>query len=351
MLFLLRNIRRKLLTNNKVTTYLLYAVGEIILVMIGILLAVQIDEWNEGIQTEKRIENILKEIQVDLSTDIEFAIEVLAWYNRKDSLIRLALAGELSYDDYKNDHSRNSIRYLTFGADHFKIHDNGYKKLMAHSDNLDVKYQNLLSLLNEMYVYQKYEVDKFDERMDVLTDEFYDNASRNIPNFHSIRLPEVDDELINYFLHDPYYKNELLNYQNSAIRSYSLWIINFSRSAQDAYIMIRQLLADTTLLPIFIPQNRIVPSQESIDTFRGTYIIGENSLNMETFPLYIESNEDQLYTFFGNRDNKRRTGFINENLLDAGLGYRISLDTVSPSSTVVLDFRSTVLDAKFYKIE
>ena len=47
MLFLLRQIRRKLLTENKVTTYLLYAVGEIILVMIGILLAVQIDDWNE----------------------------------------------------------------------------------------------------------------------------------------------------------------------------------------------------------------------------------------------------------------------------------------------------------------
>lgn len=55
MLFLLRKIRRKLMQENKFTTYLLYAVGEIVLVMIGILLAVQIGEWNDG-QLEKKEE-------------------------------------------------------------------------------------------------------------------------------------------------------------------------------------------------------------------------------------------------------------------------------------------------------
>lgn len=46
MLFLLRKIRRKLMEKNKFTTYLLYAFGEIVLVVIGILLALQINVWN-----------------------------------------------------------------------------------------------------------------------------------------------------------------------------------------------------------------------------------------------------------------------------------------------------------------
>lgn len=47
MLFLLRKIRNQMLQKNKVTTYLLYAIGEIVLVVAGILIALQIDTWRE----------------------------------------------------------------------------------------------------------------------------------------------------------------------------------------------------------------------------------------------------------------------------------------------------------------
>jgi len=46
MLRFFRQIRQRLLTDNKFSKYLLYAVGEILLVVIGILIAIQIDEWN-----------------------------------------------------------------------------------------------------------------------------------------------------------------------------------------------------------------------------------------------------------------------------------------------------------------
>ena len=52
MLFLLRNIRRKLMKENKITTYLLYAVGEILLVVIGILIAVKIESLNQEKQKQ-----------------------------------------------------------------------------------------------------------------------------------------------------------------------------------------------------------------------------------------------------------------------------------------------------------
>jgi hypothetical protein len=47
MLHFFRQIRQRLLTDNKFSKYLLYAVGEILLVVIGILVALQIDNWNE----------------------------------------------------------------------------------------------------------------------------------------------------------------------------------------------------------------------------------------------------------------------------------------------------------------
>ena len=53
MIRLFRKIRHKLLTENNYGIYVLYATGEIVLVMVGILLALQIDNWNEGRKLEQ----------------------------------------------------------------------------------------------------------------------------------------------------------------------------------------------------------------------------------------------------------------------------------------------------------
>ena len=47
MIKFFRKIRQKMLTENKFSKYLIYAIGEIALVMIGILLALQVSTWNE----------------------------------------------------------------------------------------------------------------------------------------------------------------------------------------------------------------------------------------------------------------------------------------------------------------
>lgn len=48
MVTLFRRIRQRLIESGSVTKYLLYAIGEILLVVIGILLALQVNNWNEG---------------------------------------------------------------------------------------------------------------------------------------------------------------------------------------------------------------------------------------------------------------------------------------------------------------
>ena len=47
MMRFFKNIRQKLAFENKVMAYLRYAVGEILLVVIGIIIALQINNWNE----------------------------------------------------------------------------------------------------------------------------------------------------------------------------------------------------------------------------------------------------------------------------------------------------------------
>ena len=64
-----RQIRQRLLSENKFNRYLLYALGEIVLVVIGILIALQINNWNENRKTERKIKNSLLALKGDLAQD------------------------------------------------------------------------------------------------------------------------------------------------------------------------------------------------------------------------------------------------------------------------------------------
>ncbi len=74
MIQLFRKIRQNLLSENKVRKYLLYALGEIILVVIGILIALQINNNNEANKTRNKELQYLKNLKSDLqlnSAEIE----------------------------------------------------------------------------------------------------------------------------------------------------------------------------------------------------------------------------------------------------------------------------------------
>ena len=55
MIKFFRKIRQRLLTENRLGKYLLYAIGEILLVVIGILIALSINNWNEERKNEEKI--------------------------------------------------------------------------------------------------------------------------------------------------------------------------------------------------------------------------------------------------------------------------------------------------------
>ena len=69
MIKFFRKIRQNLLSEGKTGKYLKYAVGEIILVVIGILIALSINNWNENRKTEIEIKNSLTALKSDLIQD------------------------------------------------------------------------------------------------------------------------------------------------------------------------------------------------------------------------------------------------------------------------------------------
>ena len=66
-----RTLRQKLLTENRTSKYLLYAVGEILLVVIGILIALQVNNYNESEQTRAREQVFLQGLREDLQLNLK----------------------------------------------------------------------------------------------------------------------------------------------------------------------------------------------------------------------------------------------------------------------------------------
>ena len=70
MIKFFRKIRQNLLSEGRIGKYIKYAIGEIILVVVGILIALQVNNWNESYKEQKLViqyqERLIKDIESDL---------------------------------------------------------------------------------------------------------------------------------------------------------------------------------------------------------------------------------------------------------------------------------------------
>lgn len=82
MIKFFRHIRQTLIMENKTGKYLKYAIGEIVLVVIGILIAIQLNEWrNESINNNQK-QNILKALKAEYEANLKQLDTVLFYDNR-----------------------------------------------------------------------------------------------------------------------------------------------------------------------------------------------------------------------------------------------------------------------------
>ena len=81
MIRFFRNLRLRVLSANKFSKYLLYAIGEVVLVVIGILIAVQINNWNENRKIGDIRTTIYQNLLEDLRSDSNYIDEKIEELN------------------------------------------------------------------------------------------------------------------------------------------------------------------------------------------------------------------------------------------------------------------------------
>ena len=97
-----RKIRKKMADDNRPVQYARYAIGEIALLVIGILIALQINTWNEERKEERLAQTYLENLKLDLKSDIdalELALTDLNLYEKKGYYSLNVLEGKIEEID------------------------------------------------------------------------------------------------------------------------------------------------------------------------------------------------------------------------------------------------------------
>ncbi len=125
MIRFFRKIRQQLLTENKFSKYLIYAIGEILLVMIGILLALQVNNWNELRKKEQSEIQLYHKIIADLNTEYSVIDRKIRNLNSHQNLhfqLYYESQGKAEYEptlNYKNLYTNSAVQ-LFFDDNHSK---------------------------------------------------------------------------------------------------------------------------------------------------------------------------------------------------------------------------------------
>ena len=105
MIKFFRKIRHKLLTEKKVSQYLLYSIGEIALVMIGILLALQVSNWNKDRIYNKERKYLISELLTEFENNLEHLKSVSSnnqkYISNGDSILKLLPSLDFPGDEKK----------------------------------------------------------------------------------------------------------------------------------------------------------------------------------------------------------------------------------------------------------
>ena len=152
MIKLIRKIRQRLLIKNNISKYLLYAIGEIILVVIGILIALQFNNWNEQKKELKLEKQYYCRLLEDAILDNEQTNALLGLAQDRltasNQAVRLLLlAGDVKKIDIGN---QIGLSIKAIYSD-FKPHNSAYEDLKSGANMHIINDKSIIKALNRYF--------------------------------------------------------------------------------------------------------------------------------------------------------------------------------------------------------
>ena len=188
MIKFFRKIRQKTLTENKFGKYLIYAIGEIALVMIGILLALQVNDWNEtrkSIASEKRyVSDLIQDLKNDSIKLNQLDIFLKSKSVSKEKIVPLLQGNKVAIDSIEFHFAIQWAIRGRFTPTNITIEE------LKNSGGLNIiRDVNLRRQIVSLY--NSYSIEAF-------TEDVFNNASNKLldiagAHFKSIMEPNIDE--------------------------------------------------------------------------------------------------------------------------------------------------------------
>ncbi|MEN2282965.1 DUF6090 family protein [Algoriphagus sp. SE2] len=206
MISFFRKIRQKLLSQNRVARYLIYAMGEIFLVVIGILIALAINNWNEEVKNQKREKAFLTNLREDLRAD---SLRLQELNNTLQSAVSFKRVFENRINGKESD--QDSVNA------NFRGQYNILVDFIPNSTSMDeLTSGNSLSLISNSSLRRKI-VALYNNYNDlILKLKVGQEKGQTVVNYVSQKVKNINqptNEEIDRLLEDPFYVNQtLMNY-------------------------------------------------------------------------------------------------------------------------------------------
>lgn len=202
MINFFRNIRKKMANENRPLKYLRYAVGEIILVVIGILIALQINNWNEHQKSKKDERYVLTEILKNLEEDAVLVDDIIAQRQKaKTAIIALQnlTKSQMRFNDSLQFHL---VSLLTFER-YYPI-NNAYEILK--SKGLQLSNNELTTKISRYYDYEQPKMSNSILDIEVTIVEIFNDRNGLVRFLSQI---EKDERMVVKNPNDPVFIEEL----------------------------------------------------------------------------------------------------------------------------------------------
>ncbi|MCK0180373.1 DUF6090 family protein [Flavobacteriaceae bacterium S0862] len=187
---------------NKTGKYFKYAIGEIILVMIGILLALQVNNWNERNKTKHTEVFVLKEVLNNLNEDATILNDILNQRQKTKASIANMLIYLQEENLDKDTLEKDLVNYMSFER-YFPI-NNAYEILK--SKGLQLSNNSLTSKISRYYDFEQKKINRSILDVENAILNVLENPSGIIQYVESI---ELNKKITIINSNDPNLKNDL----------------------------------------------------------------------------------------------------------------------------------------------
>lgn len=212
----------------KFSKYLVYAFGEIILVVIGILLALQINNWNEQRKLQAEVTSIYSIVASDLKSDITSIDEVIARMSPNDSVLVKIMQGDMTLEDYQN---CENCEYVVGGFPDITLKSRGLTLMEENSTNFDSQHDSLFIRINDFYSFFNTEISVDMEEIEI---DFTDNWSywKSNKSWFPDHVNRVsNEEFVKYALTSQDYLNRVTSWRRLYFNNYLGHLKDYKASA------------------------------------------------------------------------------------------------------------------------